>query len=627
MTNEERIESLFLLQETYAEFTDFMTDVWEELLGVPPTDIQYDMGHYLQYGETGDGGDLLLMAQRGQAKTTVMGAFGVWSLIKNPATRVLIFSAGGKMSMQISGWMIKIIMTMDTLECLRPSRNKEAGLKSREAVDGFDVHLLLKGADKSPSIACLGIESNMQGFRADLLIADDVESSKNSKTEVMRDSLRQLCKDFSSLCSKGRIIYLGTPQSVDTIYNMLPALGFSVRIWTGRYPTVEQLANYGDFLAPIIAKRIAENPSLQIGGGPDGLSGKPVDPVMFGEEELTKKEIMQGPAYFQLQQMLNAKLADEDRYPLKLRNLIVAPLDAKQAAGEFVWGPDRKLAVPLAAGFNLSDKFYRAAHIHTEYFPYQKIIMAVDPAGGGQNADETGYAVLAYMNSYVFALAWGGIPGGHDEEKMLRLARIAQKWGATTAVVEKNYGNGVYAMLIQSALRTVGHTCTVVDSQSSGQKELRIIDSLEPLMARHRLILNEAIIAEEWELCQKYAVARRQTYSAVWQMARITREKRALTHDDRLDALAIGVRYMVENLCQNPDDMLASEMRRKEIEFWKNPLHLPDYILRNYDNTDFNLVRRMVAGSGALGSAEALRSRRGTQSTKANRPRVYERRR
>ena len=234
--------------------------------------------------------------------------------------------------------------------------------------------------------------------------------------------------------------------------------------------------------------------------------------------------------------------------------------------------------------------------------------MSVDPAGGGQNGDETGWAVLAYLNSYVFVLDVGGNPGGHEEEKMLQLARIAQQWGVRELVVEKNYGNGVYTMLLTSALRSLKYPCTVSDVMNTGQKELRIIDALEPVMGRHRLIFNESIIASDWKQCGRYASGQMTSYSLFWQLARITREKRALRHEDRLEAVAIGVRHIVENLCQNPDDALAAEDLRKMREFWRNPLSLPDYIMRNYNPDDMGAVEALsTPGRGAVHNIKARR--------------------
>jgi len=272
------------------------------------------MGDYLQHGPL----FRMIQAQRGQAKTTVTAAYAVWRLIHAPPCRILIVSSGDKMAKEISNWIIQIITGMEELACMRPDRNRG----DRASVEAYDVHCDLKGPEKSPSVACVGITSNLQGKRADVLIADDVESQKNSATAEMRERLTHLTRDFTSICSTGDIIYLGTPQSIDSIYNGLPSRGFDIRIWPGRYPTEEEEVNYGPHLAPLIREAMEANPKLRVGGGITGLRGQPTDTVILGEDVLVKKELDQGAAYFQLQHMLDTRLADQERFPLKISKLV-----------------------------------------------------------------------------------------------------------------------------------------------------------------------------------------------------------------------------------------------------------------------------------------------------------------
>src|ERR1051326_7895052 len=216
-----RWAKLETLQKHYTHFEDFLEDGMEEL-GFSATDIQREIGAWMEHGPQ----YIMVQAQRGQAKTTVAALFSVWCLIHSPAHRVLIISAGGTQAVEISTLIVRIITSMDVLECMRP--DKMAG--DRTSVEAFDLHHSLKGLDKSPSVACVGIDSNLQGKRADLLIPDDIESSKNSATAVQRAKLLHLTKDFTSINSTGRIIWLGTPQTLESIYNSLPARGVSIRI-------------------------------------------------------------------------------------------------------------------------------------------------------------------------------------------------------------------------------------------------------------------------------------------------------------------------------------------------------------------------------------------------------------
>lgn len=276
-----RWSDLELLQNHYADFDDFLVDVIEDFMGFQCTEIQRDIGEWVAYGPQ----YRMVQAQRGQAKTTITAAYAVWRCIQDPTTRVLIISAGSDMATEIANWIIQIIMGMPELECMRPDKSEG----DRSSVSAFDIHWSLKGPEKSPSIACVGITSNLQGKRADLLIADDIESAKNSQTATQQARLKHLTLDFTSICSNGDIVWLGTPQNIDSIYNGLPGRGTQIRVWPGRYPTEKEQHDYEGFLAPLIAERLAANPKLRTGGGPSGDRGHPVDPVLLGEDALTKR--------------------------------------------------------------------------------------------------------------------------------------------------------------------------------------------------------------------------------------------------------------------------------------------------------------------------------------------------
>lgn len=510
----------------------------------------------------------MVQAQRGQAKTTITAAYAVWCLIHNPSYRVLIVSSGEDMAVEIANWIIQIIEGMPELSCLRPDR--AAG--DRSSVSAYDVHHSLKGPEKSPSVACIGITSNMQGKRADLLIADDVESAKNSQTAVQRSRLVHLTKDFSSINSKGDILWLGTPQSVDSIYNGLPGRGVSIRIWPGRYPTTEEEEGYGAYLAPLIQERMAADPSLRRGGGVAGDRGQPVDPVLLGEEVLAKKEADQGPAYFQLQHMLSTKLSDAERYPLKISLIRYLAYDAEQKLGpmtlNFVRQDGNKISTP--GDFPCTENLYRV-NDSSDYGPLKGWHMYVDPAGGGRNGDETAYAITGFLAGRVFLADVGGVPGGLEEEKLDQLTQIALKWRPDMIEVEKNYGNGALASVWRPRLQTL-HQCGIEDVWETGQKELRIIDVLEPVIGTGKLIVHEDLIRKDWSTCQKYPSDIRQTYSLFWQMSRITRDKASLIHDDRLDAVAGSVRHWVEALSQDDEKAKAAARNAAYQAMIRNPL-------------------------------------------------------
>lgn len=545
-----RWQELHLLQNHYKHFIDFLEDVME-MLGFSVTDIQEDIAGFMVYGPKW----LMVQAQRSQAKTTIAAAFAVWCLIHSPAHRVLIVSAGGTQANEISTLIVRIIMTMDVLECMRP--DKQAG--DRTSTEAFDVHHSLKGVDKSPSVACVGIGANLQGKRADLLIADDVESAKNSLTAHMRSQLLDLTKDFVSI-AVGRIIWLGTPQSGDSIYNTLPSRGVTVRVWPGRYPTAEQLKNYGDHLAPILVERMRADPSLQTGGGLLGTQGQPIDPDLLGELKLQEKELNQGEAYFQLQHMLNTQLTDAARYPLKPEKLVLLDVGTELAPSQVVRSVSGAVRDLMAGDFP-----YKVSLPHSvsqEMAKYQLIWAYIDPAAGGANGDETAYAIGGFLNGNVYLLSVGAVPGGYDDDKLTDLASRLLRFPIAGVTIEKNLGYGAFRQIFTTTLtRRAGELCVkmpaIEDDMVTGMKEARIIETLEPVMGRGSLIVTTEALEEDKQCCAKYSSATRQIYSFVFQLAKMQKVRGALVHDDRADA--------VEGLVRRFQSLLVAD-QGKQVE-------------------------------------------------------------
>lgn len=575
-----RWEKLRVLQSHYVNFRTFLHDAMAEL-GFSVTDIQADIADYLEFGPSYK----MVQAQRGQAKSTITAIYAVWRLIHAPNLRVLILSAGGDLASDIARLCIRLIESMEELECLRPDKN--AG--DQTSNEGYDIHHSLKGIDKSASLACIGITGNLQGKRADLLIADDIESSKNSQTALMRERLMHLTKDFTSINQSGDIIYLGTPQSIDSIYGSLPARGFAVRIWTGRYPSPAQRIKFGGYLAPFIVKRLEADPSLGTGGGTTGLDGQPIDPLIMSEEKLVKKELDQGRSYFLLQHMLMTDLADEDKYPLKLRNAIFMALSYTHASTAMVWMPAAQnlITLPMESGI-AGTEIFTAQIMGAEVQAYESKILFVDPAGGGANGDETGWAVIAFLAGYIYVLGAGGIKGGYDDTLMEMLARAAINYKVDSVVIEPNFGHGAMRNVFLPVLRrelakpeNVGLQIGVEDSEYAvGRKEQRICDTLEPVINNHKLIFNQDILISDVKSVNQYPMDKRKVFQLLFQVAHITRDVGSLLKDDRVDALSGGVRYYASRLARDADLEAQKRAAQAELEWMKNPTGRPDDRLR-----------------------------------------------
>lgn len=538
-----RWEKLRLVQDAYPNFIPFLEDGMIEL-GFTATAIQHEIAGWMEHGPQ----YLMVQAQRGQAKTTVAALFAVWCLIHSPAHRVLVLSAAGNQASDISVLIVRIITKMDVLECMRPDR--QAG--DRSSGEKFDIHHSLKGTDKSASVECHGIDSNLQGLRADLLLADDIESGKNSATAVQRAKLLHITKDFTSINSTGRIIWLGTPQTLDSIYNSLPARGVAIRIWPGRYPTEKQRLFYGLNLAPSIVMALARDAALATGGGLLGDQGQPIDPEILDEATLQSKELDQGEAYFQLQHMLNTTLADSQRYPLKPEKLVMLRTDQKRMPLNIVRGmTDTHMVDKSVCDFPF--KLSIPHQVSEETAVFQSLWAYVDPAPGGANGDETAYAIGGFLNGNIILLAAGGIPGGYEEEKLVRLAKIMAGYKLDGITIEKNMGFGAFREVWTPILRK-HMQCQLEDDLVTGQKETRIIGTLAPIMGRGALIIDEQVIEEDRMCCAQYTTSLQQSYSLFYQLAKMNAARGALVHDDRADA--------VEGLCRHYQAAIAQDQAK-----------------------------------------------------------------
>lgn len=516
----------------------------------------------------------MVQAQRGQAKTTITAIYAVFMLIHNPHYRIVIFSQNSRRAKEIAGWVIKIMNGLDFLEFMRP--DKFSGDKS-SITEGYEIHHILKGSGASPSVAAYSIEAGAQGARADIIIADDVESLQNSRTQAGRDMLEEATKEFESINQTGDIIYLGTPQSVNSIYNNLPSRGYEVRIWTGRYPTNEQVANYGEFLAPIILSDIKNDPSLQHGGGLDGKQGKPTCPEMYDDAKLIEKEISQGTAKFQLQFMLNTRLSDVDRYPLRLSDIIFANFSMDEAPIAPMWSNNVTEIIQTAPRFGNkpTDKLYRMISKEYKWQAFDRKICFIDPAGGGKNGDQTGVAIIGVIGTTIYVIDVFGFRGGYEEETLKSIVNRVKASGCRQVYIEKNMGYGAFTAVIKPYFESMWKVdVTDEDQYVTGQKEVRVIETLEPFFKTHRIVFNETLIQQDWDSIQNYPTELKMAYSLFGQISNITLDRNSLRHDDKVDALYGAVAQIARELDY---DEIAHRARLEHeemiayMEAWNDP--------------------------------------------------------
>ena len=557
----ERFRRAHEVRDRYPEFLDFVYDAME-FLGFDLTDMQADIAHYMQHGPR----FRVVFAQRSEAKSTIACIYALWYLVHNPSARVVLVSAGTSFA-EANGRMIwNLLNGWEVLEYMVPDSRVDRTSSSK-----FDIHHQLKGFVRDASVYCIGITGQLTGFRADLLIPDDIEIPTNSSTPTMRAKLLELSREFTSLCDGGAIMYLGTPQTKDSIYNTLPGRGFDVRIWPGRYPSQEHLQAYGTRLAPFVKNRLDADPSLARGAGADGTRGQPTDPNRVPEAELLFKEVDQGPEKFELQFMLNTRLMDEMRQQLKPRDLIVLETGSTRVPEVLEWGPTPNNRLqwdqPLAIGDN---PLHGPSFIGKDYAPLNRLVMTVDPASEG--GDDVAFALGGVLGPYIHVVDWGGFRGGMSEENMTKLLDVAQENGCDNIIVERNMGGGIATKLLQGHAVKLNRKVSITDVNSSGQKERRIIDCVGPLLRRHRLVMHRKAIERDLETTKAYPMDRRTQYSGLFQMDNITTDRGCLVKDDRIDALEQLCRALGSAVLQDEHKAAAERKEALGREFMANPM-------------------------------------------------------
>jgi len=524
------------------DFRNFLWLTWQHL-GLPePTPVQYDLAAYLQTGPK----RCVIQAFRGVGKSFVTSAFVIHQLLLDPSKNILVVSSSKQRADDFTTFTLRIIETMDILAHLRPREDQ------RQSKIAFDVGLA--PPSQSPSVVSKGITSQITGSRADLIVADDVESANNSLTQMMRDKLSEAVKEFDAVLKPdGRVVYLGTPQTEASLYATLPERGYEIRIWPARFPEARLREFYGTKLAPEIAAKVDQDPTLV---------GKPTDPRRFSEVDLLEREMSFGRSGFSLQFMLDTSLSDLDRYPLRLSDIIVSECDLEGAPEKLVWGKDKPCEDLPCVGLN-GDRWYRAiaAIDANNPRPYNGSVMAIDPSGRG--TDETAFCVVKMLNGFLFVPEAGGLPGGYDERTLKELVAIAARQKVNHIVVESNFGDGMFTELLKPHLRA-GHNCFIEEVRHSVQKEKRIIDTLEPVMNQHKLVVDSRVIQRDYETAKTSDKSLH--YSLFYQMSRIVKARGALLHDDRLDALAIAVNYWTEQMAQDADERIRETRDRERDE-------------------------------------------------------------
>lgn len=530
-------------QKCRNNFKNFLYLVFKHINLPSPTEIQYAIADELQNRES----DLILNGFRGVAKSTITGCYDAWLLDRDPEnTQIIYVGANQEEAKKFMKFTRGLLEVVPYLNYLIPD------VKSGQRDNALTFDVAPAGMKIQPSCKAVGIFGNLTGNRATHIIADDIETSENCDTQVKRDHIESAVTEFRQIVSplNGSLLFLGTPHTEVSIYNKLHDKGIPTRIFPIKFPTEQQQEKYGNKLAPYIANKVQQDPTLV---------GTSTDPLRFSEDMIIKLEA-EGRSKFAMQQMLDTTLSDIERYPLKCSDLIIMDCNKDIAPEKVAYGsaPNQALKDIPCNGIG-TDRYYSPIPIpDIKWLNYNYKVMTIDPSGRGQ--DELAYDVGGVLNSQIFLLKQGGKQGGYSLENLRFLAELAKEYKVNKIKIESNFGDGMFTALFIPIIKKLGYQCEIEEIRHNTQKERRIIDTLEPVMNQHRLIVDKQVIIDDANSIKIYPYEKQQQYSLFYQMTRITKDRGCLNHDDRLDCLAMMVADCLEMMSDDADEKIQQRL-------------------------------------------------------------------
>ena len=509
------------------DFRFFLTAVWTHLDLPEPTRAQLCIAEYIQNGPK----RLQIQAFRGVGKSWITAAFVLWTLFNDHDKKIMVVSASKDRADAFSIFCQRLILEVPWLAHLRPKNDDQRWSRVSFDVGPARPH-------QAPSVKSVGITGQLTGSRADLMVLDDVEVPNNSMTELQREKLLQLVTECESILTpnaSSRIMFLGTPQTTFTVYNKLRERNYKPFVWPARYP--RKVAMYDGLLAPQLEEDLNKE---------DELTWKPTD-TRFGEGDLLERESAMGRSNFMLQFMLDTSLSDAEKFPLKFADLIVHPVNPKTAPENIIWCSSRDNILKDLPCVGLpGDYYYSPMQVQGEWKPYSETICSVDPSGRG--SDETVACFLSQLNGIIYLHEVYASTDGYSDSTLLSILARCKKYNVSTLLIESNFGDGMVSELFRKHAINKNVPINIEETRANVRKEDRIIDSLEPVFNQHRLVVDPKIIKWDYDSGSDKPTETRFQYMLGYQISRMCREKGAVKHDDRIDALAQGVKWFTDAL-------------------------------------------------------------------------------
>jgi DNA-directed RNA polymerase sigma subunit (sigma70/sigma32) len=112
----------------------------------------------------------------------------------------------------------------------------------------------------------------------------------------------------------------------------------------------------------------------------------------------------------------------------------------------------------------------------------------------------------------------------------------------------------MFSELFKPVLRSI-YPVSIEEIRHNIQKEKRIIDTIEPLLNSHKLVIDASLVRKD--VGSALADHKDLPNSLIHQMTHISKDRGSLQHDDRLDALSMALAFIVDSVGVSAEDAVA----------------------------------------------------------------------
>lgn len=409
--------------------------LWNRCQGQATPALHCEIATWLGRGwERGDR-RLLLLVFRSAGKSTLLGVFCAWLLLRDPELRILVLSAEQDLARKMVRNVKRIIERHPLTRGLIPTR------ADQWSADQFTIQRRMTRRD--PSLLARGIGGNITGSRADIVICDDVEVPNTCNTPGKRQELRERLREIAYVLVPGGLqLYAGTPHSYHSIYAEEP------RPETGEAEPF--LAGFSRLQLPLLDDR-----------------GQSQWPERYPIEKIEEVRRQTGPAKFESQMLLQPRSLDEVRLDPDRLLRYEAPLEYRESNGQGILSIAGQRLVSASGWW---DPAYGAPGIGDA-----SVVAAVF-------VDERG---LYWLHGIRYLQHDPAKSPEIDEATQLcrQVAAFAQAMYLPALTIETNGLGRFLPALLRRELAALGVGCSVIEHTSRTAKHQRILDAFDPVLA------------------------------------------------------------------------------------------------------------------------------------------------